>query len=78
MKRLEFEREFLRTARDFLRCRLLVMGGNTGGDSSGGMEGALLGMLDWEGEMRLLCQEGKGESGKAQEVSRQRRHSVSA
>lgn len=57
MTRLNFEREFLRTARDFLRCRLLVMGGSTGGDSSGGLKGALLGMLDWKGELKLLCQE---------------------
>ncbi len=60
MKRLEFEKAFLFAARDFLRCRLLVMGGKAEGDCGGGLEGALLGMLDWKGELGIMCQESLG------------------
>ncbi len=58
---LKFEREFFQSAANFLRCRLLVMGGKAEGDCGGGLEGALLGMLDWKGELGIMCQEARNQ-----------------
>lgn len=60
MKRLRFEKAFLLAACDFLRCRLILMGGQVDDercDTPQAMEGALLGMLDWKGEMRIMSQD---------------------
>ena len=50
---MNFEREFFRTAREFLRCRLALI------PVAREAEGAMLGMWDWEGEMRLVCEEAR-------------------
>lgn len=57
-----FEREFFSLAKWMLACRLRVMGGSVNGiwDPGGGLEGALLGYLDYAGEMELLCKEQRG------------------
>jgi len=47
----EFERKFLKTATQFLRCRLELI------PLAREAEGAMLGMWDWRGEMRIVCQE---------------------
>ena len=53
---MNFEREFFRTAREFLRCRLALI------PVAREAEGAMLGMWDWEGEMRLVCEEARKRS----------------
>lgn len=55
--RLIFEREFLLLVKWYLACRWKVMGNVVEGDVySGGLQGALLGMIDHQFEMRLMME----------------------
>lgn len=59
---MRFEREFLKLAGTAFAARLQVMGGDidyAGGQRAhdGDLAFHLLGMTDYEGEMRLLCRE---------------------
>lgn len=62
MKRLEFEREFLKLAGTAFACTLEIMGGEIPGRNLYGRDMAFscLGLVDHCGEMRLLCQEAMG------------------
>ena len=56
----KFEREFLSLAGVMLSCRHLVMGHQIEDQPSthdGGLAWHMLGMLDYAGEMKLLCEE---------------------
>lgn len=55
---LAFEREFFSLAKWMLGCRLRCMGGEVEGEhETGSLEGALLGYVDYCGEMQMLCAE---------------------
>lgn len=56
---LKFEREFIKLASIVLACRLRAMGGiaNRGLPPAGDLAFALLGIVDYSNEMRLLVNE---------------------
>jgi hypothetical protein len=75
MAAIAFEREFLGLAKWYLVCRLQVMGGKVEGSDipDGGLGFSLLGMLDQEIAMQLLCSEARGEPKSARrEILRKR------
>jgi hypothetical protein len=60
-----FEREFLKLAGTALAARLQIMGGEIDYEGQqpahdGDLTFHLLGMTDYEGEMKLLCREARG------------------
>jgi hypothetical protein len=63
---MKFEREFLKLAGVMLACHLRAMGGEIVGQPIGVSRGDLafscLGIVDYCGEMRLLCAEAKREA----------------
>jgi hypothetical protein len=61
-RRLTFEREFLRLAAVALGCHLRAMGGDVGGGPPGDLAFSCLGIVDYCGEMKLLCKEVLGEA----------------
>jgi hypothetical protein len=58
MKKLaRFECEFLKLAAVALACHLKAMGGDVKGGPPGDLAFACLGIVDYCGEMKLLCKE---------------------
>lgn len=56
-----FEQRFLHCAGVALACRLLVMGGEVIGHQKQSLEFSMLGMYDYEGEMKLIAAEARRE-----------------
>jgi hypothetical protein len=58
MNHLDFEREFMRLAAVALGCHLRAMGGDfQAGAVKGDLAFSCLGIVDYCGEMKLLCKE---------------------
>jgi hypothetical protein len=58
MNHMAFEREFLKLAAVALGCHLRAMGGDfKAGVSKGDLAFSCLGIVDYCGEMKLLCKE---------------------